>query len=419
MTADPSVQEGDALRSTVRTWLKQNWDPRLPVADWWQRVFDAGWSAPYFPTGRGGRGLPREGERVVRDEFRQAGALGAPTGMSVMMAAPTILAHGTDDQIRRHVEPILTGRAAWCQLFSEPGSGSDLASLTTRAERDGDRWIITGQKVWSSGAQDADYGMLLARTDFDRPKHAGISWFAFNMRQPGVDIRPLREMTGRAIFNEVFLDGAVCADEDLIGGEGAGWRVAQTTLLNERIGIGAGSNSMGFPVGGSTSPVSRAADAGAGVALDPGPQESMMVSADEVLALAREYGRSNDPLIRQKLALLTQYIRTGQWTGRRAAHATSDQEGYRLSMLGKIAQTQIVQLTADLIMDILGPEAMLWAPDGPRSGRYTEFVMFSRASSIYGGTDQIQRNIIAERVLGLPREASDSRGQPFRKSLQS
>ena len=201
------------------------------------------------------------------------------------MAAPTILTHGTPDQIDRLVPPILDGRVGWCQLFSEPGAGSDLAGLTTRAVRDGDRWIINGQKVWSSMAREADYGMLLARTDFDVPKHAGISWFAFPLDQPGVTIRPLREMTGDAVFNEVFLDDAECADADLIGGQGNGWAVTQTTLYFERSGIGAGGAHAGFPAPGPKGGTlgRRAGDA----ALDDVPGTDLTLSVNDLVALAQ------------------------------------------------------------------------------------------------------------------------------------
>src|SRR6185295_680149 len=184
---------------------------------------------------------------VVRSAFGKFGALLPPGGLGLLMAAPTILTQGTPEQIARLVPPILEGQVNWCQLFSEPGAGSDLAGLTTRATRDGDKWIISGQKVWSSQAMQSDYGMLLARTDFDVPKHQGISWFAFRLDQPGVTIRPLREMTGDAVFNEIFLDDAVCDAADLIGGEGNGWAVTQTTLYFERTGIGAGGGHVGWP----------------------------------------------------------------------------------------------------------------------------------------------------------------------------
>nr|MDT0665534.1 acyl-CoA dehydrogenase family protein [Micromonospora sp. DSM 115978] len=199
---------------------------------------------------QGGRGLSPGASRTVRAAFAEFGALRPPGGLGLLMAAPTLLALGTPDQIERHVPAVLDGRRAWCQLFSEPGAGSDLAGLTTRAERDGDRWIVNGQKVWSSQAMESDYGMLLARTDFSVPKHAGISWFALELDQPGVTIRPLREMTGDAVFNEVFLDDAVCLHADLVGGEGNGWAAAQTTLHFERSGIGAGGGHTGFPAPG-------------------------------------------------------------------------------------------------------------------------------------------------------------------------
>jgi alkylation response protein AidB-like acyl-CoA dehydrogenase len=181
----------------VTAWLADNWDPELSVDEWWRRVAAGGWTVPYFPVDWGGKGYSRRSQPVVRGAFREAGALCPPGGLGLLMAAPTILTHGSPEQVARLVPPILRGEVAWCQLFSEPGAGSDLAGLTTRATRDGDRWIISGQKVWSSQAMEAEYGMLLARTAFDRPKHAGISWFAFALDQPGVTIRPLREATGR------------------------------------------------------------------------------------------------------------------------------------------------------------------------------------------------------------------------------
>ncbi|MFI5043780.1 MAG: acyl-CoA dehydrogenase family protein, partial [Acidimicrobiales bacterium] len=180
MTATDSDQRrlaSSELREEVRAWLADNWDPDLEVTDWWRVVAEAGWTAPHFTPQQGGRGLHRRASATVRSAFAAYGALRPPGGLGLLMAAPTILTHGTPEQVERLVPPILDGRVAWCQLFSEPGAGSDLAGLTTRAVRDGDRWIINGQKVWSSQALESDYGMLLARTDLDRPKHHGISWF--------------------------------------------------------------------------------------------------------------------------------------------------------------------------------------------------------------------------------------------------
>ena len=179
-----STDDDTGIEAELDAWLQRNWDPDLLVSEWWERVGDAGWTAPHFPLEWGGRGYSRRSQVTVHRAFRAAGALPPPSGLGMMMAAPTILTHGTPEQIERHVAPVYRGARAWCQLFSEPGSGSDLAGLTTRATRDGDHWVISGQKVWSSQAMEADYGMLMARTDFDVPKHAGISWFALLSTSP-------------------------------------------------------------------------------------------------------------------------------------------------------------------------------------------------------------------------------------------
>ena len=309
---------------------------------------------------------------------------------------------------------IYDGSVAWCQLFSEPGAGSDLAGLTTRATRDGDHWVISGQKVWSSMAMDADYGMLLARTDFDVPKHAGISWFAFRLDQPGVTIRPLVEITGHALFNEVFLDDAVVADADLIGGLNNGWAVTQTTLMFERAGIGAGGIMSGFPP-----PVSKGGflelRAGDAAALRPPTAGSKVLTVDELFELARTHGRDRDPLIRQKLARLVEHVRTGEWTAKRSVTEMARGGGAGLANVGKLAQTRIAKLSTEVACDIVGPHATLWSPDGPHEGRYAEALVFAVASSIYGGTDQIQRNVIGERALGLPREPDPNKGLAFRE----
>jgi alkylation response protein AidB-like acyl-CoA dehydrogenase len=332
------------------------------------------------------------------------------------MAAPTILAHGTPDQIARLVSPIVSGAVSWCQLFSEPGAGSDLAGLTTRAERDGDRWVINGQKVWSSMAMQADYGMLLARTDFGVPKHAGISWFAFPLDQPGVTVRPLREMTGDSVFNEVFLDDATCAASDLIGGEGNGWRVTQTTLFFERSGLSSGTHTN-WPVPGVKGGfLGRSAGEAAG---DPVPVADLVVTFSDLVALARSRGRNDDPHIRQDLAWLETYRRLARWNADRARAEGAKGGGQSVANVGKLIQTRIMKTAAEVGVDILGAEAMLASPDGTDGGRFSKAFVFSPASSIYGGTDEIQRNIIAERILGLPREDLPGIGQPYGEVLRS
>ena len=203
----------------------------------------AGWAAPGLPTNAYGKAMARSDAVLVQQEVAGFGALGAPAGLGLLLAAPTIATHGTQEQIDLYVRDIVTGQKAWCQLFSEPQAGSDLAGLQTRAVQDGDEWIVNGQKVWTSGGQYADLGMLLARTDPEVPKHQGISYFAFEMLQDGVDVRPLKEMTGHALFNEVFLTDARVADSALIGGVNNGWAAANTTLMNERAGLGSGGGN--------------------------------------------------------------------------------------------------------------------------------------------------------------------------------
>jgi alkylation response protein AidB-like acyl-CoA dehydrogenase len=327
------------------------------------------------------------------------------------MAAPTILTQGTPEQVARHVSPILEGRLGWAQLFSEPGAGSDLAGLTTRAVRDGDRWIITGQKVWSSQAMMCDYGMLLARTDFDVPKHKGISWFAFKLDQPGVTIRPLREMTGDAVFNEIFIDEAVVDDADLIGGEGNGWLVTQTTLHFERTGIGAGGGMAGFPHPGPKGGMLglRAGDA----ALIRPKDSKLTLGYEDVSALATQFGRSGDSVLRQELARLYSDTMTGLWNAQRGKAEAKLGGGQAVASIGKLTQTRIVKRAAGIGMAVTGPHGTLAGDDGVEGGAFAKAMVFSPGSSIYGGADEIQRNIVAERTLGLPREPTPDRDRPY------
>ncbi len=231
--------EAGEVRREARAWIKEHLDPAMRLADWLEVLADSGWAAPSWPRRWHGKGLPPALAAAAQEELAAAGAPGPPAGLGIMLAGPTIIDHGTEEQKRRFLRPLLTGEHAWCQLFSEPGAGSDLASLATRARRDGEEFIVDGQKVWTSLAQVADYGMLLARTDPSAPKHHGISYFALGMGQPGVEVRPLRQMTGDSLFNEVFLSGARVAAGDLIGELNGGWAVARTTLAHERTSLGA------------------------------------------------------------------------------------------------------------------------------------------------------------------------------------
>ncbi len=421
----------DELLSELDAWLADQWDPDLTVGEWWERMGLAGWSAPSLPESAFGRGVSRTDAVRVQQRIAAAGALGAPGGLGLLLAAPTIAAHGTPDQIERHVRAIVTGRAGWCQLFSEPQAGSDLAGLQTRAVADGEEWVVNGQKVWTSGGQHADYGMLLARTDPEAPKHRGISWFALDMHQGGVDVRPLRELTGRALFNEVFLTDARVADADLIGGRDHGWAVANTTLANERAGLGSG----GGAIGGMALPGTvaghlerRAGDfvSGRGGAGDSATLRAMRGGGSAVGDLARATGRSSDPLVRQDLVRLYVLGELGRYNGLRlkaVKEAGGDIPG--MANIAKLSMSEIMRLSRDVGLAAAGPAGMLHSYDEagratlqaagltPLHTMVTEMALMSPAPAIYGGTDQIQRNILGERVLGLPREPGNDRDVPF------
>jgi alkylation response protein AidB-like acyl-CoA dehydrogenase len=413
-----AVLTEDLVRDEVRAWLKENWDPDLTVAQWWDRLAESGWAMPQWPEEWFGRGLPGNLARVASEEIRAAGAIGPPSGLGVLLAAPTILAHGSDEQKRRYLRPILNGEEGWCQLFSEPGAGSDLASLQCKAERDGDEWVVNGQKVWTSGAQIADLGMLIARTDPDAPKHTGITYFAIEMDQPGVEIRPLREMTGRALFNEVFFDDARVADAARIGGLNEGWGVANTTLANERAGLGSGGSGA---VGGAA-PGAKARMLGkrvGDVASGPAPRAAGSASgrsAHMLVDIARDQGRDGDVHLRQQLAQLYTLTEIGKFTAlrARAAKAAGRAPGPEANT-AKLLMSRITRLSRDLGLEIIGPHGMLMGKDAPMNGMLQEMALFAPAVSIYGGSDEIQKNIIGERVLGLPKEPGPDKGTPFRE----
>jgi alkylation response protein AidB-like acyl-CoA dehydrogenase len=417
----------------VTSWLEENWDPDLTVAEWWERLGVSGWGAASWPEEWYGKGLARGDSVLVQRTIAEFGALNAPGGLGLMLAGPTIIAHGSDEQKERYVRDIVTGQKAWCQLFSEPGAGSDLAGLQTRAVKDGDEWVVNGQKVWTSSGHIADLGMLIARTDPDVPKHQGITYFAIDMHQPGIDVRPLKEMTGRAMFNEVFLTDARVSNDAIIGGLNNGWAVANTTLAVERAGLSAGG---GYEAATIASAGTVVGDLGKRVGDFVGPRErrrggdvfsSMGGAAGMIKDLARAMGKSSDPTVRQELAQLYSYNEVARYMGLRQKALRS--VGIDLPggpNMGKLAASRMVKLSRDLGLRLLGPLGMLHAysaearqeldelTGNPYMGSVTEVALFSPGPSIYGGTDQVQRNIIGERVLGLPREPSNDRSLPFK-----
>jgi len=431
IAAPPSDITSD-ITAEVNAWLEENWDPELTVREWWELLGTSGWSAPTLPAEWYGRGASREEGIRVMQAIGAAGVLGAPGGLGLLLAGPTIGVHGTDEQKERYLRDIVTGTKAWCQLFSEPGAGSDLAGLTTSAVRDGDEWVVNGQKVWTSGAQIADLGMLLARTNPDVPKHQGISYFAFHMNQPGVEVRPLKEMTGRAMFNEVFLTDVRVRDDDAVGGVNNGWAVANTTLAFERAGLGAGAaggGAFGATPGSKAGALDRKVSefvrprAGGGAS-----RGGFGVSQDLLVRLARDNGTIRDPTIRQDLMRLHILNEIARFTNLRArALRKVGQEIPGLGNMGKLTMSTILRLQRDVSMRIVGPAGTLHAYDDddraaldaatgmPDLWAVTESVLFAQGPSIYGGTDEIQHNIIGERVLGLPREPSVDRDKPFRE----
>jgi alkylation response protein AidB-like acyl-CoA dehydrogenase len=411
--ADISAEQ---VRAEVTEWVTSAWDPTITVAEWWKRLAASGYASPMLPPSAGGKGYPRHLAVLVSNVLGEHGVVGPPSGLGLMLAAPTIAAHGTPEQQAEHIPSILDGTNAWCQLFSEPGAGSDLAGLNTKAELDGDEYVVTGQKVWTSGGQYANWGMLIARTNPDVPKHQGISYFAFPMDQPGVDVRPLREMTGRAMFNEVFIDEARVPAANLIGGLNNGWAVANTTLMVERASLGSGGGGGGGLGVALPGPIAKHLDRPVGE-LTQGRSTAAAgpVGAGgfkQFAALARTTGCIDRPTVRQGLAELHTLAEVGRWNLMRArsGQRSTGVEGNLAKLLG----THTLRRSREVGNHIIGAEGMLWGAESLSKGAVQELTVFSPGPAIYGGTDQIQKNIVGERGLGLPKEPGDFRTTPYR-----
>ena len=429
-TADRTT-DTDAV-AEVKGWLDENWNPDLSVAEWWKLLGESGWAVPSWPVEWYGKGLSRPDAVRVQNAIGAHGALPAPGGLGLLLAGPTIMVHGDDEQKQRYLYDIVTGQKGWCQLFSEPGAGSDLAGLNSRAIKDGDEWIVTGQKVWTSGGHAADLGMLIARTDPDAPKHAGITYFVVDMHQPGIDVRPLREMTGRALFNEVFLEEARVPADAVIGGLGNGWRVANTTLMFERSGLGAGGGSGAASLA-TAGTVAGDLDRRAGDFVRSGGRRgggaaSLFGAGGKGLtALAQGAGKADDPSIRQKLMKLHSLGEVARFNSLRlkaAMQAGKDIPG--LPNIAKLTMSEMVRQSRDLGLEIAGAYGTLHAYSAdervaldeatgmPWLAGVTEAALFAQGPPIYGGTDQVQRNIIGERVLGLPKEPGFDKSTPYK-----
>jgi hypothetical protein len=393
----------EPFRAEIRQWLQDNlpegWatpgfamtreERRTFNREWTAKLYAGGWICASWPKEYGGKGLSLMESVVLNEEFARVEAPLRADFFGDTLVGPTILQWGTEEQKKRFIPGILNGTIAWCQGFSEPDAGSDLASLKTRAELDGDEWVINGQKVWTTQAQFAEYIFLLARTDPDAPKHAGISYLLVPMKQPGVEVRPIEQVDGSADFNEVFFTNVRCPRDNAIGGENNGWKVAMTTL--------------GFERGSSATTGHR----------------RFQRELDEIIAVAQKNGRAEDPLIRQRLATAWTKVKIMQINGYRSLtdSLNGTHHAAALNAGNKMFWSEYHQDAMVLALDILGLEAQILTgspedndnrlrrgrDDYPVSDIQASF-FFSRSETIWGGTAEIQRNIVGERVLGLPKE---------------
>ena len=391
------TEEDAAFRREVSAWLKEHAQVRTGLDNWsrnpthpdyvrrcreWQHtLFEGGWGAITWPVQYGGRGDSAWHQAIFNQEMAKYDASVGVFSVGIGMAGPTLIAHGSEDQKHRYLPAMLRGEEVWCQLFSEPDAGSDLAALKTRAQRDGDAFVVNGQKVWTSGAQYSDWAILIARTNPDVPKHQGITYFLVDMHAPGVEVRPLRQITGSAHFNEVFLTELVVPAENLVGELDGGWAVAHTTMSYERALIG-------------------------------GTGERFTI--EQVLDLARRCGGSADPLIRQHLADFYIRLELLRYMNYRVQTALSKGRlpGPEASTT-KLFVSRHMSLTGELFMELLGAYGMLAAEAATDGGIWETAFLNQWASRLGGGTDNIQRNSLGERVLGLSREPRSDKDQPF------
>jgi len=403
------------IEKAVHAWIDEHWNPDLSLVEWRNILLEGGWATPHWPSNYFGRDFTIEESAIVARVLNARGVVPVAQTGPRRLAAETILAMGNDLQKQRFLRPILTGEESWCQLFSEPGSGSDLAGLSTKAEFINGQWIINGQKVWNTSAHHADWGILVARTNWDLPKHQGISYFLIDMRQRGVEVRRLKQMNGHASFNEVFMIDAVVDADHLVGGEGEGWMVAKTTLSYERRLGGVGRSFGGVKVE-RKGRAHEEYEQELAIANEPYtwyPQRQGRV--DLVLPRARENGAIKDPIVRQEIARLI-CMQKGAALAATVAESkrkSGSNELVPAGSIGKLAASVIARQASHVHTLISGADAMLSGPDSAENGIVAEVLVSVPAISIAGGTDEIQRNIISERVLNMPKEIRSDTG-PFR-----
>ena len=398
-------------------WVSANWNPDRSLVEWRTLLAASGWAVPSWPQRWHGRGWPAWTDDVVAAELVRLGTVGTPVGGGMSLAAPTILTHGPDEVRERFLLSTLTGQETWCQLFSEPGAGSDLAGLSTTAVLDGDEWIVNGQKVWNTSAHHADLGMLVARTDWDVPKHRGLTYFVIPMKQPGVTVRPLRQMNNHASFNEVFFTDARIPKEWVVGRVGDGWAAALTTLAYERR-FGAMSRPKYEARPGRVIDEARREADDHFETYKWYPQRAGR--PDLLVERARAAGVSHDPVVRQAIARVLSMLSASRWTAERAraARVLGRNPGAEGSV-GKLATSNIARESARAHALIAGADAMLSGSASLLDGVIAEILVSVPGQSIAGGTDEIQKNILGEKVLGLPREPSADHDLPFNQTRRN
>ncbi len=404
--------DADAVRAAVRAWFHEAWDPDLSLVAWRERLVDSGWAVPSWSPEWFGRGLPVWADRIAHEAIRDAGGVAVPVGGGMFLAAPTIHEHGSDDLKARWLRRTITGELTWCQLFSEPGAGSDLAGLRATAVRDGDEWVVNGQKVWNTSADHADAAILVARTDWDVPKHNGITYFVLDMHQDGVEVRPIRQMNDRASFNEVFLTDARIPHDDVVGRVGEGWRVARATLAHER--TFATQRSVRFAPGAAGRVVDEARAEAAEYlkTYEWYPQRAGRV--DLVVERARALGVAGDPVVREAMTRLIAFEKAASWTAERAkANRAAGRPPGSEGSIGKLALSEVARRSNGVHATIAGARAMLREGGDSLDAVIAEVLVSTPAQSIAGGTDEIQHNILGENILGLPKEPATDLSVPF------
>jgi alkylation response protein AidB-like acyl-CoA dehydrogenase len=403
------IDEESELLEELDDWVRRNWSPDLSLGEWWERLAIDRWSFPHWPQAYLGRGASMRFGAAVATRLRETGVLGPPQGVGQLWGAHTIIDHGTDHQRQRFLPPLALGQENWCQLFSEPEAGSDLASVRTRAERDGDGWVVNGEKIWVTSADVSERALLLARTRTIPQRRRGLSYFIVDLRQPGFEIAPIVQMDHHARFFTVSMSDVWVPADRLVGELDEGWTIAKATLAHERAAAAARRPTAVAAIPGSLAGLlSQPVGALVGAERDARPADRA-VGSTSLRRLASEHGVADHPDVRRRLTDYYVLTKVHRWNRERAAgdRQRGRQSGADAS-IAKLTMSELSRQSRDIGLSIMGAAGMLAAHDAPLDRRISEVTLTSPSTSIAGGTDEIQRNLLAERVLGLPRERENS-----------